>query len=415
MRGKQSVWLSGVLALMAWAVPAQARDTMPTITVSAPNRAYHNAVVTLVLPPVAERHIVLKTDGLVLQERQDKPQILCQLDYDGKQPRLTFLLPDLPKGAKRTYRLRRDPILGKLLAHVVNVAPQSTDIEIRIAGKLFTRYTTQSGPNKPFFYPILTPEGANITRRWPMEQTTDESHDHPHHRGLWFTHGSVNGIDFWSEGKGTGKTVNRAFQALTSGPVYGGFTATTEWRAPEGKLIATDTRTVRVYPFPHGDRLLDFTIVIQPTDGPLVFGDTKEGMFGLRVADSLAPARKQGGHIETSTGQKDAAAWGKPAEWVDDWGPIQNQTYGVAIFDAPSNLRHPQTWHARDYGLFCVNPFGLHDFGLGAKGAGGYTVPMGRSLTLRYRLLFHKGDTETAGVAEQYAQFADPPQVTAKW
>ncbi|HZP84173.1 MAG TPA: PmoA family protein [Chthonomonadaceae bacterium] len=400
---------------MAWAVQAQVRDVMPTVTVRAPNRAYHNAVVSVVLPPAVERHVVLhETDALFLEAPGEKPALPCQIEREGQQPRLTFLLPDLPKGAKRVYHLRRAP-RDYRPTQAVSVTQQAEDLEIRVGGKLFARYTTQSGPNKPFFYPILTPEGANITRRWPMEQTTGESHDHPHHRGLWFTHGSVNGIDFWSEGKGTGKTVNKAFQALTSGPVYGGFRAATEWRAPDDRLIATDTRQVAIIPLPNGDRLLDFTIVITPADGPLVFGDTKEGMFGLRLADALAPARKQGGHIKTSTGNEDAAAWGKPAEWVDDWGPIQNQTYGVAIFDAPDNLRHPQTWHARDYGLFCVNPFGLHDFGLGAKGAGDYTVPAGKSLTLRYRLLFHKGDTISAGVAEQYAQFADPPQVEAKW
>jgi hypothetical protein len=404
-----------MLGGMLTALSAQARDVMPTITVRAANRAYHNAVVSVVLPPAVERHVVLhETDALFLEAPGEKPALPCQIEREGQQPRLTFLLPDLPKGAKRVYHLRRAP-RDYRPTQAVSVTQQAEDLEIRAGGKRFTRYTTQSGPNKPFFYPILTPEGANITRRWPMEQTTDESHDHPHHRGLWFTHGSVNGIDFWSEGKGTGKTVNKAFQALTSGPVYGGFRAATEWRAPDDRLIATDTRQVAIIPLPNGDRLLDFTIVITPADGPLVFGDTKEGMFGLRLADSLAPARKQGGHIQTSTGNEDAAAWGKPAEWVDDWGPIQNQTYGVAIFDAPDNLRHPQTWHARDYGLFCVNPFGLHDFGLGAKGAGDYTVPAGKSLTLRYRLLFHKGDTISAGVAEQYAQFADPPQVTANW
>ena len=30
----------------------------------------------------------------------------------------------------------------------------------------------------------------------------------------------------------------------------------------------------------------------------------------------------------------------------------------VAIFAHPSGLNHPPYWHARDYGLFAVNPFG---------------------------------------------------------
>jgi len=33
-----------------------------------------------------------------------------------------------------------------------------------------------------------------------MEEPPDEEHDHPHHRSMWFSHGLVNGVDFWGEG-----------------------------------------------------------------------------------------------------------------------------------------------------------------------------------------------------------------------
>ena len=62
-----------------------------------------------------------------------------------------------------------------------------------------------------------------------------------------------------------------------------------------------------------------------------------------------------------------------------------------------------------------MNPFGLHDFGRGPKGAGDYTVPADKTLAFTYRVLFHKGDTKTAGVAEQYAAFAEPPEEVVKW
>jgi hypothetical protein len=305
----------------------------------------------------------------------------------------------------------------------VTVKQVGSDVEIGVqaaggsASALFTRYTTTGAPNKPCFYPILTSNGTNITRRWPMEkEVSTDSHDHPHHRGLWFTHGSVNGADFWTEGRNTGKTVNTGFEHLWGGAVCGSFRAHTEWHMPDNSLIARDVRDVTVYPIP-GGTLLDFDITITAVGGPLVFGDTKEGMFGLRLADSLAPhptfpLRPQGAHCVSSTGLKDTALWGKPAEWVDYYGPLGKDKFGVAMFDAPGNLRHPETWHARDYGLFAVNPFGLHDFGAGEKGAGDFTVPAGSTVRLRYRLFFHSADTEQAGVAEQYAAFANPPRVS---
>ena len=302
------------------------------------------------------------------------------------------------------------------------VTSKGGDLEISFDNTLFTRYSLKSAPNKPVFYPILTPDGGHFTRRWPVKPAAnpDESHDHPHHRGLWFTHSSVNGVDYWSEGRNTGKTVNTGYENVQDGWVYGGFVAKTEWRTPADQLVATDRRDVKVYALPNGDRVMDFSIAITPAGGPLTFGDNKDGMFGLRVPDSLAihPDRsskiKGEGHIETAFGTNDTAAWGKPNDWVDYWGPIGGKTYGVAIFDAPANLRHPETWHARDYALFTVNPFGLHDFGRGEKGAGDYTVPADKTINFTYRLLFHKGDTTTAGVAEEYAAFADPPDVTIK-
>jgi hypothetical protein len=401
---------------LAFGLPSHAADKMPVLILRAPRHGYRNALVILSIPKASLS--LGPTDALLLEAQQSKERLPCQPEADGKTLRLTFLLPELPQGAERAYTLRR--VQKTAPANAVTIARKGADVEITVGNTLFTRYTTQSGPNKPYFYPILTPDGSPLTRRWPLEQVPGESHDHPHHRGLWFTHGSVNGFDFWSEEKGAAKTINTGFSGLESGPVFGVFHASTEWRAPDGKLVATDTRAVRVYRLPDDSRMMDFEIVLKPVGSPLVFGDTKEGMFGLRVADTLAvradrSAQIKGqGHIETSAGNKDSAAWGKSAEWVDYWGPINGQTYGVAIFDDPHNIRHPETWHARDYGLFAVNPFGLHDFGLGPKGAGDFTVAVNGTLVFHYRLLFHKGDTTSAAVADCYAAYADPPEAVIR-
>jgi Methane oxygenase PmoA len=307
--------------------------------------------------------------------------------------------------------------IGACGAHAqsgVSVKAAGTEVEVKVDGALFTRYTMQCAPNKPIFYPILNADGNHFTRRWPVEPNAvpGESTDHPHHRGLWFTHSKVNGVDFWSEQGTVGKTITTKISGVKSGPAKGGFTAETEWHLPTGELIAKDRRVITIQTLPDGGRILDFEITITPTAGPLLFGDNKDGVFGLRVPDSLAinPAVKPKvagtGHILNSNGVKDTDAWGKHADWVDYWGPISGTTWGVAIFDAPTNFRHPQTWHARDYSLFTVNPFGLHDFNLGDKGAGDLTVPADGKLHALYRVYFHKGDAMAAHVAENYALFA---------
>ncbi len=409
----------------------RAADTYPLFTVRSPTHACIDALLTLPVPAsfvrVAMRPGSQWELSLARPEKKLSPSIPCQFQTVHGLTTLSFILPRIEKGETLPFRL--NPVrTGRFgMDTGVKVAQVGTDIEIKVAGSLFTRYTTHSGPNKPFFYPILTPDNQNLTRRWPVEPGADpaESHDHPHHRGLWFTHSSVDGVDFWTEVETDkvklGKTVNTGFTELVSGPVFGEFTATTDWITPEGKRIATDTRTVHICPLPNGDRLLDFAITMKPDGGPLLFGDNKDGVFGLRLPDSLSvnpsvkPARPGTGHYINSVGDKDGAAWGKAAEWVDYWGPVGAQTWGVAMFDSPQNFRHPQTWHARDYSLFTVNPFALHDFKLGPKDAGNYTVAADSSLTLHYRLVFHKGDNTTARIPDQYAAYADPPVVEANW
>ena len=93
-----------------------------------------------------------------------------------------------------------------------------------------------------------------------------------------------------------------------------------DWLGPDGKKQCEDQRTL-VFGGDGDARWIDFDIAIRATAGPVTFGDTKEGAFGLRVAESLRVDSRQGGRIVNSEGQCDAAAWGSGAAWVDYSGP----------------------------------------------------------------------------------------------
>lgn len=282
-------------------------------------------------------------------------------------------------------------------------------IRVELDGKLFTEYHFRD-VTKPFLYPVLSAAGDHYSRRWPVETVPDEEHDHPHHKGLWWAHGAANGLDFWSDEPNAGKTVHQSFAALTSGKDVGLLTSRNRWVAKDGKVVASDERTMRFHRPAGDERILDFEITVFASNGDLVLGDTKEGSMALRVAETMRVAQPKGrpgaGHMLNSAGVKDAAVWGKHAEWCDYFGPVNGHTLGVAIFDHPSNPRHPSTWHARDYGLFAVNPFGWHDFEGKPKGAGDMKIPAGQSVTFKYRFYFHPGDTAAGRVAERYAEYA---------
>ena len=268
-------------------------------------------------------------------------------------------------------------------------------VDVLVNGNLFTRYVFAGAP-KPYCYPVIGPTGNPVTRAYPMEDVEGETKDHPHHRSFWFTFGDVNGIDFWSESDKAGKIVHKEFEKLKDGVIR----TKNDWIAPDGRKVCEDTRELKF-----SEHTMDFTITIKATNGPVKFGDTKEGMLGVRVASSM-DVDKGAGHIVNSRGDKDADAWGKQAEWCDYYGPVDGKTVGIAIMDHPSSFRYPTYWHVRTYGLFATNPFGLNAFTNGKTADGSYTIPAGGKITFRYRILIHEGTTEEAKIAEAYSNYA---------
>jgi hypothetical protein len=239
-----------------------------------------------------------------------------------------------------------------------------------------------------------------------VEGVPGESDDHPHHRGLWFSHDQVNGVNFWANSDGA---ANRGDIVLKSVGAVGGdsLAAEFEWQGANGKALLTEARTVR---FAHdGDvRTMDFDLTLTAGDEAVRFGDTKEGTFAIRLFDSMREQALGGGpgpgvivNAEGAMGEKNV--WGKPSAWVDYSGPIGDKTYGVAIFDHPSNPKHPTYWHVRAYGLFAANIFGERDFFSDPARDGSITLEPGEKIHFRYLVALHPGDAGAADLAVRYA------------
>jgi len=291
----------------------------------------------------------------------------------------------------------------------VKITPGADTVRVEINGELFTEYHFKNVP-RPYFYPLIGPDELPMTRNYPMTAGEGEEHDHPHHRSLWYAHGAVNGLDFWSEEKKFGKIVHDGFTVIESGAKSGVIKSQDRWVAADGTEVCTDDRTMRIYNYP-GGRLFDFEITLHATDGPVTLGDTKEGSMAMRLAETMRLHGPKGvpgqGHIINSAGVRDDETWGKRADWCDYYGPVNGKIVGVAIFDNPNNPRHPTSWHVRDYGLFAANPFGLHDFEKAPKGTGDLTIPAGQSVTFRYRFYLHEGDEKQANVAGMYREYVN--------
>lgn len=283
----------------------------------------------------------------------------------------------------------------------VRFAPDS--VSVTIDGKPFTTFHYGADAAKPFLSPLRSASGKIVTRLFPMQTIPGESRDHLHHRGLWFSFNDVNGVRFWENDPSytrpnLGRIVVRSTAWKDST-----LNAVMEWRDPAGKVLLVEDRDMTFRSDPQL-RIIDFAITLTAPTGA-TFGDTKEGAFAIRLAEEFTERR--GGRIVNAEGKVGMVkTWGQRSPWVDFSAQLQGEQLGVAIFDHPSNPRHPTYWHVRDYGLFSLNPFGRNTFNPDLE-VSEWKLPSGGKLKFRFRVVIHPGDAESGNVAGLYKAYAE--------
>ena len=303
-------------------------------------------------------------------------------------------------------------VLGQDSAAEVKLEQDGENVTVTVDGKLFTRYITKSG-TKPVLYPIIGPTGVEMTRAYPLQDAMKlEKTDHPHHRSMWFTHGDVNQVDFWTEPaednpkkRGFGKVVHKKFLQIENGE-HPRIVTLNEWLNSKDEKLLADYRTIE-FAAEKNRRWIDFDVkLVNEGEEPVKIGDTKEGTFGIRVAAWMKVDAEKGGKIVNSLGAVDKDAWGKAASWVDYHAPNGDSTLGIAILNHPSSFRFPTYWHVRTYGLFAANPFGVHNFLNSDDEDGSHEIKPGESIALGYRVLLHLGDEQSGRVPESFVEYA---------
>jgi hypothetical protein len=299
------------------------------------------------------------------------------------------------------------------IAAQVELTQKPGRISVQIDGKAFSDFFYGQDTPKPYLHPLRTASGIQVTRGFPMDKVAGETSDHPHHRGLWFTHGDVNGIDFWmneanDSRPNVGKVALDKIISVKSGVSSGSIEASFNWMGPDKKTLVAESRTMVFHADPKL-RIVDVDVTLTAVE-KAKFGDTKEGTFAVRVASGLevpgkgvpvTPART--GKMMDSEGREgESSVWGKRAGWVDVYGEVEGKPVGIAIMDHPSNPHYPTFWHCRAYGLCAANIFGAHDFMNDKTQDASITLAPGEKLRFRYRVVVHEGDPHTAGLSELY-------------
>ena len=271
---------------------------------------------------------------------------------------------------------------------------------VSIDGKPFAVFNYGEDANKPFLAPIHAASGKVITRGFPMvKDIPGESHDHLHHRGLWFSYDDVNGVKFWENDPSYTKGVIGKIVVRDAHWMDGTLNAVMDWKDPKGTTLLVEDRDMTF----SGDanlRTIDFRIALTAAVD-VTLGDTKEGAFAIRLAEAFT--ERKGMRMTDADGRATMKnIWGKRSNWVDYSTDLDGEKLGVAMFDHPSNPRHPTYWHARDYGLFALNPFGRSAFDPKQEESL-WKLPKGEKIEFRWRVLIHPGDASVADLYKDYA------------
>lgn len=330
---------------------------------------------------------------------------------------LAFVLEDVEANQTLTLTLKQG---RTTYSEPLDVDWGSESIEFNIGGFPFTEYhyiATTEVP-RPIFYPLYGPEGVRMTRSYPMNEREGEATDHPHHQSLWVSHGDVNGVNFWHLDENQGMQVHQDFNYFHASPIAARFSQTVWWQDAEGTPLIEEERIITVWGSPEDMRFIDFDMTYNAVNGPVVFGDTKEGgLVSLRVASTMRERPLEGntpGLISNSEGQQgESNAWGKPAPWCDYSGLSEDLDVGLTILCHPENPLDTY-YHVRGYGLFTANPFGLSYFYNDENRSGSQTLEPDEPWRFRYRVYIHAGNAEDGQVAAAFAAYADGVTVSVE-
>ena len=167
---------------------------------------------------------------------------------------------------------------ARAAASDVQITAAADRLKVTVAGQPFTEYVFKGTP-RPILYPVLAADGTPMTRNYPMQKgVAGEVEDHPHHRSLWFTHGDVNGVDFWAENSDQkGRIVNQSVaHAVVDGAAR--ITSRNQWVGPNGTVHLEDETVLRL----HGTadaRFIDYEVTLKaPAGKPAVLGGDRKSV-----------------------------------------------------------------------------------------------------------------------------------------
>ena len=334
----------------------------------------------------------------LIDPTQKKILAQCRSVGDDSEREFVFVIDYLKKGESVTFGICDANCETCESDRTIKSTEQDGSVNIYLNGEYFTSYYFKTDIPKPYLGPFCCEDGENITRH------NYTGKEHPHHRNLWFSHGDVNGTDIWNEPANHGFIINNKIHSVVNGAVMTSFTAENTWTHHDKTPVLNDITEITAYNTLSFMKIIDISLTLKADYCDVTLGKTKEaGPIAIRFADSIIVDNGKG-TIENYYGAvNEGEVWMKRAGFNDYYGEYKNGgIYGIALFDNPDNECYPSYWHTRNYGLMAVNNFYI---------GGDRLIKKGESVKYKFRVIVHKGDTNTARISTMFNNYITKPTV----
>lgn len=240
-----------------------------------------------------------------------------------------------------------------------------------------------------YIHPLYSLDGRVVTDDFPK--------DHPHHRGVFWT---------WPVVKTRGKVtqtwlpqkpwLRQHFVRWVKRGIDDGcavFSCENVWKLEQKDEVAREQVCVRVHPVVHESRAIDVELTLQAVGTSLTLEgqpDGKKGYGGLclRTAPFLNRVL-----LSADDGPKPQDIMDERHAWVD----ISTTGCGVAILVHPDHPEFPPPFFARNSYTGFLNP--------SWPGLKSVVLAPGAPVTLRYRLLIHRGIPQAGRIGQAYEEY----------
>jgi hypothetical protein len=288
--------------------------------------------------------------------------------------------------------------IGAAEPAALQVAEGPASATVRFGGRPVLEYRTTASPMKPYVRELFTPGGVQILRDSPA--------DHKHHHGLMFAL-AVDGVTFWEEAAGDGSEKPRGPLQTAAGSFLDApctrLIQTLDWTDAHGKPLLVERREIGVVA-PQGSAPVTLVLwnsqlsTAAGVDAVKLDGHHYYGL-GIRFLKSM----DRGGRFFNSSQQPGEVVRGSErlvtARWCAYTASADGKPVTAAIFDHPSNPRHPNK-------LFTMSP----PFAYLSATLNLWKEPLalkaGAELKLRYAVAVWDGETPAEQIESLYEKWS---------